>query len=121
MSDGRHVNADLVGAASLDVNIDQRELAERRVDASPHLVMRHRGASFAALGGHTCAAYRIAADGGVDGAAVFRRPTVYQGDVPLLHFASGKLQGQLAMDRVVLGYDDQATGFLVEAMNDSGP
>src|SRR5450759_4868641 len=120
MANRRHVHADLVSAAGLDTDIHQRELAKWRGYALANFIMSNRRATSAAAGGHANAPHHIAADLGIDGAAVFSRPAMHQRHVTLLHLAPRELLAQLAMGHVVLGDDDQPAGVLVETVHDSG-
>src|SRR5271165_5090916 len=106
-----------MGAPGFDAHVHQRKLSELRRDALADLVVRHRDSASAAARRHASASHGVAADGGVDSSLILRGPAVHQGDVALLHLTAGELVRQLAMRRVVLGDDDQPTGFLVETMH----
>src|SRR5271166_5445643 len=98
--------------SGFDAHLEQRELSELRRNAFADFVMRHRGAASAAACGHASAPHGVAADLGADGSPILRWPTVYKSDVALLHLTAGELIRQPAMRRVVLGDDDEPTGFL---------
>ncbi len=91
MANRRHVYADLMSAAGLDADVHQRELAERRRYALANFIMRDGCAASAAAGCHANAPHHIAADLGIDGAAVFRWPAMHQRHVALLHLPPGEL------------------------------
>src|SRR5207247_9737728 len=97
-----------------------RKLSKWRFDPALHVIMRDCLAAPTSTGGHANPADGIAADRTRNGAAIFHRPSVNQGDVRLLHPASGKFSRQLAMSSVVLLDHNEPAGFLVEAMNDAG-
>src|ERR1700760_1873400 len=61
-----HVNANLVGAAGLDANRDQSEVAIRTVNAAQALPMRDCGAAPFATGGDGGSANRVTTDRRVD-------------------------------------------------------
>ena len=121
MAERSHVDTNLMRAAGIDFHFDQRELAKGSVQATDDAVVRDGFAASRAARGHPDAADRVAADRRVDGSAIFLRPAVHQRDISLLHFALGKLLGQLAMRFVVFRYDDQSAGFFVEAVDDARP
>jgi hypothetical protein len=120
MSERRQVYANLVGAASVDFDVEQGEFAVIGVDAALNGVVGDGFAASGAASGHADAADGVATDGGGDGAFVVFQMTVDECDVSLLDFAGGELRGQLAMGGVVLGDNDEAAGFFVETVYDAG-
>src|SRR5450755_3739582 len=84
MAQGRHVYADLVCPAGIDLYFNQRELAEGGFKAADDGVVGDSLAPATSARGHADAADRIAADAGGDGRAILFRPTMDQGNVSLL-------------------------------------
>src|ERR1035441_1357028 len=103
MANRRHVHADLISAPGLDTDIHQRELAKWRGYALANFIMSNRCAASAAAGGHANTPHHVAADLGIDGAAVFCGPAMHQRHVTLLDLAPRELLAQLAVGHVVLG------------------
>src|SRR5579863_6134651 len=116
MSQRRHVDANLVGASSVDFYFDQSELAEDGIDAADDIVVRDGFATAGSARGHADAAHRIAADRRRNGSAIFLRPAMDESEVRLLDLALGELGGQLAVGVVTLRDHDEAAGFFVEAV-----
>ena len=124
MAEGLKVDADLVGAAGLDANFDQRKGPVGGGDAFEDLDVRD-GVTDAfgvggAAGGHASAAHEVATDREVDGDVVLGEAAVNEGDVGLFELATREHLAELAVGAVVLGDDDDAAGLLVEAVDDSG-
>src|SRR5215472_17024564 len=64
VAEGQHVNADLVSAAGVDSDFDQRELTVGRFNAANQVVVRDSLAAPGVARRHPGAAYAIAADAG---------------------------------------------------------
>src|SRR5579862_2101340 len=71
----RHVDADLMGAAGIDLHFDQGELSKRRVEPTDDVVVRDGFAAVYAASAHAYAAYWVTADGRVDGAPISLGPS----------------------------------------------
>ena len=115
------MDADLMGAAGLDADTDQGELAESCVEAANDFVVRDGGAGiFGRARGHAGAAHRIAADCGGDGSLLALDGAMHECDVGLADLTAGKQFGERGMGGVVFGDDDEAAGVLVEPVHDAG-
>src|SRR5207248_9821734 len=97
------MHANLVSAAGIDPQFEQRELAKFGIDFPLYRVMRYSFASTLAASCHSRAADAIAADAAGNCAAVLFHPSVGERDVGLLHQPSSELRGQFAMRCVVFG------------------
>ena len=113
----REVDAELVGAPRLGV-----QLQDRRVREPPqHLPAGERGPGIAGAHGDLLAVFRVAADGGVPGPLVLLQDPPGDGEVGLFDLPPGELLGERAVGAVVLGHEDHPGGALVEAVDDAGP
>jgi hypothetical protein len=115
-----HVDANLVGATGFDANLDEGERAVRTGDALENSGVRHGRASIGAAGSHTGATDEVASDGECDGDVVFCEVPMEEGNVGFGHLATGEHLTELAVGTIVFGYEDEAAGEFVEAMNDAG-
>src|SRR5216683_1808730 len=97
MSHGREVHANLMSTASVDLYVEQGELAVLRVETAHHAIMRHRRTPPCEASRHLHAAHRIAADALRQRSRIFLHPAMRQSHIFLLHFARRKLRAQLAM------------------------
>jgi hypothetical protein len=117
------VHADLMRAASVELDLDERGAAEDGEGAP----IRARGARIrdgcAAPGffrrGHARAVNGVAADGQLDPARFFLEDSLHQGEVCFLHGALLEGFTELGMRRVVLGGQNHTGSFFVEPMYDS--
>jgi hypothetical protein len=114
------VDADLMGAAGFDADFDEGEGAVWSGDPFENMEVTDCGASVCAAGGHAGAAEEVAGDGKGDGDVVFFEVAVEEGDVGFRDLALGEHLAQLAVCAVVFGDEDEATGLLVEAMDNAG-
>ncbi len=81
MTDGGHVDANLVGTACLDADAYERELAEAGVESANDFVMGDSGTGIVGgAGGHTGAAHRVAAEGSGDGSLLALDRALHEGD-----------------------------------------
>jgi len=128
MAECLEVDADLVGAACLDADLDEGEVAVvGGVDALKHLDVRDGGADTftisGAASGHADASDEVTADGEVDGDVVFCKAalevSVDEGDIGLFELAGGEHLAELAMRAVVFGNEDDSAGLFVEAVDDA--
>ena len=71
--------------------------------------------------GHSNSPHRIAAYVFGDRSPLRLNPSVHQGHISLLHFATSKLCRQLAMRLIILGHHDQSAGLFVETMHNARP
>src|SRR5579863_9364902 len=108
-----------MSAAGIDLDFEQGELAEGRVQAAKDRVVRDGVAAAGATRGHAGAAYAVAADAGGNCSAIFLQRSVHESNVSFLDFAAGKLGSQLAMGFIVFRHDDQAAGFLIETVDNA--
>jgi len=120
MMKGGEVHADLVRAAGVKLDFDERG----GVDASKGAPVRAGFAGVseddAAAGGHADAAFRITADGQIDAAMLSLQKALHQGDVGFLNGALAEGFTELGVGLVIFRYQDYAGGIFVEAMDDSG-
>ncbi len=121
VAEGLHVDADLVGAAGLDADLDEGEGAVGGlVMRSSTLTWETAERPVGAAGGHAGAADEVAGDGEVDGDVVLCEVAVDEGEVGFGDLAAGEHVAELAVGAVVLGDEDDAAGLLVEAVDDAG-
>lgn len=119
--EGRHVDADLVRASGFNAHADEGELAKAGCEAADHFVVRDGVAGvFGWSGGHAGAAEGVAADSGRNGSLLTLDVAVHERNVSLADLARGEEFGEGCVGLVVFGDDDEAAGFLVEAMDDAG-
>lgn len=111
------VDADLVGAATVQNAFDQAHVAARTQNA----IIRFRRSSLTARDTHALPMNRVALDCFVDDASSLSRSPGHESQIDFSHGAGGKLFGKIAVSRVVLGNDKRAAGFFVEPMHDAGP
>src|ERR1700748_2643805 len=115
VAEGLQVDADLMGAAGFDADLDEGEGAVGAGDALEDVGGGDGGAdTFAegAAGGHAGAADEVAADGEVDGGVVFGEVAVDEGEVGFGDLALGEHLAELAVGAVVFGDEDEAAGLL---------
>ena len=121
VTDGGHVNANLMSTAGFNAYAHQGELAESGVEATHYFVMRDSGAGVVSgTRGHSGAANGVTTDGGIDRSLLSLDGAVHQCDVGLADLTRGKEIGERGVGGVVLGNDDEAAGVLVEAVDDAG-
>jgi hypothetical protein len=120
MAQGRKMHANLVRAAGVQLDFDQR----RGVNAYKNAPV---GPSFAgiaqdgaAAGGHSHAALGITSNRKFDPAALFFQQAFDESDVGFFDAALAERFAELCVCSVVLGDKDDARGVLVEAMHDPG-
>lgn len=112
------MHADLVGAAGVDLRLDQR----RGVQPFEHTVTRVRGTTGIVVARrHALAVRWMPGNGGADFAGFTREFTAHNRVVNFFDLPFGKLRGEREMRFVVFGDDEAAAGFLVEPMHDAGP
>src|ERR1700693_721050 len=113
------MDANLVRAASIDLNFQQAEFAVRRIQLALHRVMADGFAPASPPRGHARAPHLITADATADGSALTLQPALHQGHIFLLDLPRDELRGQSTMSLVTLRYHNQSAGGLVQAMHDS--
>src|SRR5256885_16932396 len=91
------MHANLVSAAGIDPQFEQRELAKFGIDSPLYRVMRYSFASTLAASCHSRAADAIAAEAAGNRPAILFHPPGAERDAGLLHQTPGKLRSQLAM------------------------
>src|SRR5437899_2467131 len=113
------MHANLMRPAGARLNTAQREAPE----AFDDLVKAARLlAVFLVVGdGHLDAVARMMADPPFDVIAVAVEHAGRDGDVFLEDFAVLELQAHIAMRHLVLGYENDAAGVAVQAVDDAGP
>lgn len=116
VADVGEMDADLVGAAGADLDLEEGVMGKALEDA----VSGVSGAAGGEAGGHAGAAEGVAGDGGVDGAGFEADGALDQGEVGFADFARGELVGEVAVSGVGAGDEEDAGGAFVEAVNDAG-
>jgi hypothetical protein len=119
VAEGLHVDADLVGAAGFDADLDEGEGAVGADDALEDGGVGDGGAAIGATGGHAGAADEVAGDGEGDGGVVFGEVAVEESDVGFGNLAAGEHLAELAVGAVVFGDEDETAGEFVEAVDDA--
>ena len=109
-----------MGASGFDPDLYQREFAIAPVDALRDLPVAHSASSRATPRRHAGPPDGVAADRIFDRAGFARHLTVDQRPVDLMHLAAGKLLGQPAVRKIVLGRQNEPAGIAVKAVHDAG-
>lgn len=117
VADVRHVHADLVRAAGLQLAADVRVAVVARDDRP----VRDRVAGVFGRHGHALAVRRVAADGRVDRAGIFAQIAADDGLIRAGHRMVGQLRRERKMRKVVFRRDEQTGCVLVDAVHDAGP
>ena len=115
MADRLEVNADLVGAAGLELHAQQRGLGKLPLD----LEMRDRGARLVGGGRVQRAVAAVAADGGVDRPRARVGPADDERQVLAPDTAVSHRLLECPVDRVALRDDEQPRRVLVQAVHDA--
>ena len=111
------VNANLVGAAGVEHDLDKGGGAE----AFEHAETGACFATFAGIGdGHGAAMGWMARDRGLDFTGSFWEFAAENGVINLFHRAIAELVGKAEVRDIVFGNDQTAAGILVDTMNDAG-
>ena len=113
------VDADLVGAAGVKLDFEERGGTDAGKGAPVGAGFAGPGKDEAAAGGHANAALGVTGDGEVDDAGVVEM-AFDEGDVGFLDFAVAKGFAEFGVGEIGLGDEDDAGGFLVEAVDDTG-
>jgi hypothetical protein len=119
VAEGLSVNADLVGSPGLDANLGEGEGTIRGYEAFQNVEMGDSRAAIGTASGHAGASDEVAGDGEVYGGVIFLEVAVEERQVSLRHLAAGEHLAEFAVGAVVFGNEDEATGELVEAMDDA--
>src|SRR5581483_8662801 len=119
MPNGGEMDADLVSAAGINLHVQQREFPVLRTNALADSVMGNSFATAFAARGHAGPANAIAANAGGNRPSILLHGSVNQGNVGFVYLATAELRSELAVRDFILGHNNEATGFFVEAMNDS--
>ena len=117
MAEMLHVNANLMGASAVQSALHQTDSTARL----QHVVIGSRGPSTARIHRHFLAMHPMPSDRGIDRAAGTFEGPGDQREIDFRNLTFGKLPGEFLMRRVIFGRDHGAAGFLIEAMNNSGP
>src|SRR5713226_8486945 len=121
----REVHSNLMRAPGVELDFHQR----RAVDLCEGTPVRARFARMRdvravprfALCRHARAMDGVAPDGQLDSAALLSENALHERDIRFLDGPLAKSLAKFRVRRVVLGDQDHARGFLVQAMNDSRP
>src|SRR5581483_32826 len=119
MPNGGKMDADLMSAAGINLHVQQREFPVLRINALADSVMGNSFASALAARGHTGPANAIAADAAGYRPTILLHGSVNQGNIGFVYLATAELSSEFAMCHFILGHNNEAAGFFVEAMNDS--
>src|SRR5947199_369393 len=106
MADAGEVYADLVRAASSDLNLEQRAIGETPQDA----ILAPRLAALGHPRRHAHAPHRVASDRLLDPSTLRLDHSVHQSEIRFADTAGGELPGQTAMGAVGLGDQQHSTG-----------
>jgi hypothetical protein len=120
MADGGKMHADLVSAASVQLDFGECGGTDAGEDAPVRAGFASFGENEAATGGHAEAIFGIAADGGVNAAARFRENAFDERDVNFFYGAEAEGVAEFGVGGVIFGDEDYAGSVFVEAMNDAG-
>ena len=106
-----------MSSSGVKMRFDERGLIETFDDA----ITRVRGPTIALVAhGHPFAMRGVTRDCGADVPFVARQFTAENGEVDFFHVAPGELSRKPDVRFVILGYDEAATGFFIESVNDAG-
>ena len=117
MADVRHVYADLVRAAGLELAADVRVAVVARDDRP----VRDGAAGVFGCHGHALAVRRVAADGRVDRAGILAQIAADDGLIRAGHGVVSQLGREREVRKVVFRCDEQTGRVLVDAVHDAGP
>jgi hypothetical protein len=120
MAQSRKMHADLVCAAGVKLNCEQRGSINWREDAPVGAGFAGVAKDDAAAGGHAGTALGIAGDGQIDRPVLLFHKALHQGDVDFLDLALAEGFAELGVRGVVFGDQDDAGSIFVEAMHDAG-
>lgn len=104
VADVGHVDADLMGAAGADSDLEESVMGEPLEDA----ILAVCGAAGGEAGGHAGTAERIAGDGGFDDTGFEADAALDEGEVGFADFAGGKLAGEVAVSGISAGDEEDA-------------
>lgn len=110
-----HVDTDLMGPSRLDPTLDERDpppLLQHPIAGETRSPSQRKKA-------HLLSMVWIASDPPFDDPFRGRGDTVGQGEVDLFHPSSGKLLGEIPVDRIALCNDETTGGIAIEAMDNS--
>jgi len=113
------VDADLVGAAGVELDFEERCWADA-VEHTPVCAGCAGAIDDAAARGHADATIGVACDSELDAAFRFVDDAFDQREVGLFHQAIAEGFAEFAVGGVVFGDEDNAGGFFVEAVDDAG-
>src|ERR1039458_8322766 len=112
------MHADLVGAARVDLRLDEC----CGVQSFEHAITRVRGAAGIVIArGHAFAVRWMPRNGGADFAGFACQFAAHNGVVNFYDLPPGKLRREREVCFVVFGDDETTTGVLVEPVYDAGP
>ena len=114
------MDANLVRTAGVKLNFDEGGGIDAREDAPVRAGRARIRKGGCAAGGHAIAADGIAGDGQLDAAALFGEHALDEGDIGFLDAAFAKRLREEAVGEIVFRDEENARGFLVNAMNDAG-
>ena len=120
MVERREMDADLVGAAGVELDFEERGRTNASEGAPVGASFARAGKDEAAAGGHPDAAPGVAGDGEVDDAGGGVEMAFDESDVGLFDFAIAEGFAEFGVSEVVFGDEDDPGGLLVEAMDDAG-
>src|SRR5450755_1934389 len=119
MSQRRQVHSDLVSPTGINFQVEQGELAERRINSLLNNIMGDGLAPTLPPDCHFGAMHAITANGATDRPFVVLHPSVHECNVFFLDLALRELRRQAAMGLVIFRNDEESAGGLVETVHDS--
>jgi len=118
------VHSNLMRAARVELDLDESRAVNPGegfpVGEGPAGIGDSSAAPGFAVYRHARAINRVAPDGEVDAASFFGKDPLHQSDVSLLDSTAAEGFAEFGVSRVILGDQDDAGSFLVQAMNDAG-
>jgi hypothetical protein len=105
MAQRRKMHADLMGAAGMQIDFDQRKTFGTREHAPIGPRVASTGERSLAPRGHPRTPARIARNGQFDSPGIAFEPPVHQRDVAFLDFSGAELIGKFLMRRIIPRHD----------------
>jgi hypothetical protein len=115
-AESRKMNANLMGAAGVEIRFDQREA----IEVKARFPIGARFAAFASSRRHACSTVKIACDRQIHGAFFALQFPVQQRHIGFLDEPRLKILYELAMGCIISRNHDRARRFLIEAVDDAG-
>src|SRR5438270_10150441 len=117
----RQVHANLVSASGINLQFEQSELSEPRVQSPTDPIVSDCFSSTGAPRRHAGSSYAVAADTAGDCSVLRLEPAVHQSNVSLFHEPVRKLRSESPVRFIVFGDNYQPARAPVKAMYDAWP